>query len=111
MSAFYSCSNIVIVVFDKSNRQSFENIGNWVEEAKSRTDSNTSFMLLGSKFDLEPEVSTDEAVEKALEYEMIYFEVSLKSDVGIHEMIEVIVRDKFKKKKKLEKEKEKEEEN
>ena len=94
-SSYYRGANIVIVVFGKNNRQSFENIERWVEESKRMTDHNASFILVGSKCDLESEVSTDEAIEMGLKHGMIYTEISVKTGTGVNEMFEVIIRDQF----------------
>lgn len=98
---FYPPASIFIVVFDKSNRKSFETIESWVEEYKRITNPRTCFMLVGNKCDLEPEVATDEGIEKALQYFMMYTETSIKTGKGINEMFEVVIRDQLSKKKSL----------
>lgn len=52
-STYYKEANIVIIVFARNKRKSFES---WVRKSKGKTDHDASFMLLGSKYDLETEV-------------------------------------------------------
>ena len=52
-----------------------------------------SFIIVGNKREFGLEVSTDEAIEKALEFEMIYTEVNAKTGEGVNELFEVIIRD------------------
>ncbi len=44
--------NAAILVFDLSNRESFESISKWLEDIKQQSNSTTVIALVGSKVDL-----------------------------------------------------------
>lgn len=56
-TAYYRNSAAVIVVYDTTNRQSFENVGMWLDEAEMNiggaNPSESVFLLVGHKADLE----------------------------------------------------------
>ena len=97
---FFYCRNtkIVLIAFDKKVKKSFDNVEKWITEARRMIDETASFILVGNKCDLDAEVSTDEAIEKALEYQMHYMEVSALTGKGVNEVFEVAVRDHFQRK-------------
>lgn len=68
----------VIIVFDKSNRKSFECIEEFYNYCKDRSYSYTLFLLVGNKSDLENVVSDEEAHEKAKEWGTEYISASAK---------------------------------
>jgi len=95
-SAFYRGSDCCIVVFDVSNRKSFENIGTWMNEFKIQGEvdkpDSFPFVIFGNKCDkLDRAVSTDEAKQCCESKGLIYFETSAKDDIGIKEAFEVVV--------------------
>lgn len=56
-TAYYRNSAAVIVVYDTTNRQSFENVATWLDEAEMNiggaNPSESVFLLVGHKADLE----------------------------------------------------------
>lgn len=87
--------HILILVFDRDKRQSFENIDVWTKKAKRILGPKTIYLLVGCESELESEVSMDEAIEKALKYDMYYTEVCLKTGKGIYEMFDIVIRHTF----------------
>ena len=82
----------VILVYDITNKQSFDKISEWSEKLKSNNNK-YSCVLVGNKCDLEKkrEVTKEEGLEKSKELEMDFFETSAKEDININEMIDKIV--------------------
>ncbi|MHA1999912.1 MAG: GTP-binding protein, partial [Promethearchaeota archaeon] len=57
---YYRGAMGALLVFDVSNRESFEHLPNWIEELTSNADP-VPFVLVGNKVDLPREVSSEEA--------------------------------------------------
>ena len=74
-------SSIVFIVFDITNRKTFESIQKWIELIKS-IEKNNILVLIGNKEDLKEkrEVEKKEGEDLAKENEMSYFELSAKRD-------------------------------
>ena len=83
---------MILIVFDKGNRESFDNIDLWVENIRRSGLTNVSLMFVGNKSDLEPQVSIDEAQEKALRYQVPFIDVSSKSGDQIENLFEIMLR-------------------
>ena len=86
-------SNGIFIVFDLSNKRSFEDIDSWLDEINnSDVDSNTCVkMLIGNKLDTEKrEIDNDTANKFAEENNMKYLDVSAKDGINIVTMFEMM---------------------
>ena len=81
-----------MVVFDKSNKESFDHLDAWVQEIRRFASSNVLFIIVGNKCDLEPQVSTEEVQEKALRYQVPYIDVSSKTNEQIDNLFGIVGR-------------------
>jgi Ras-related protein Rab-6A len=77
-------SSIVFIVYDISNRSSFDNIPNWISFVKNIE--KTTMILCGNKSDLDREVNKNEAEELAQREGLIFFECSAKTNENIKNM-------------------------
>ncbi len=50
---FYRSSSLAILCYSIDNRQSFENVANWLQELRSNSVTGTKIFLIGNKSDLE----------------------------------------------------------
>jgi Ras-related protein Rab-1A len=84
-SSYYRGSHGVVIIFDVTNRKSFENIKMWLNEIRLHCDNGTKKILVGSKTDLEDkiEVSCSEALSFANRHNMKYVETSAKESKNI----------------------------
>ena len=83
----------VVIVFDVTNKVSFENIGNWLQEIKDNL-SNPNLVLFGNKADLpDRQVTEGEARKYAKKMNLEYFETSAKTKQGINEGFSYLVND------------------
>ena len=75
-SSFYQGTSGAILMYDVSNRKSFENLTLWIEEIKSFI-SNVPLVLVGNKIDLRSSktsqfISKDEGLKKAKEIDKLH---------------------------------------
>ena len=77
-------SSIVFIVYDTSNRSSFDNVLNWISFVKNIE--KTSMVLCGNKIDLNREVEKNEGEELAKKENMLFFECSAKTNDNIKNM-------------------------
>ncbi|CAG9318004.1 unnamed protein product [Blepharisma stoltei] len=82
----YKNKDIAIIVFDLSNRETFEHVDYWFSRAKNFAAKETVFALLGNKKDLVREISEEEAREKAEKWAAIYMEVSALTGENINDV-------------------------
>ena len=82
-SAYYKNSQGVILVYDISRRESFENIQNWWQELRDQGEPGIEMILVGNKADLVGErvVTVDEGRNMAREKGIFFMEVSAKTNV------------------------------
>ena len=76
----------IIVSFDVTNKKSFENIPNWLEDIKL-SNNTIPVVLFGNKCDLIDKrvVEEEEAKEFAEKNNLLYFETSAKENININE--------------------------
>jgi Ras-related protein Rab-1A len=70
-------------VFDLSNRESFDQLVNWIDLAKNYNKHAMVNFLVGNKSDLERHISEKEAIEFAESRNLIYYEASAKTSDNV----------------------------
>lgn len=80
-----------ILVYDVTNRKSYENIKNWHNEIK-KASPNISLILIGNKIDLKDEraVKLEEGNKLAEELELSYIETSAKTGENINDAFKML---------------------
>jgi len=94
-SAYYRGSNACIIVYDITNRKSFENVKYWIGELSNCLNiKNTCLLLVGNKTDLNlaRTVSINEGKEMAKEYGALFFETSVLNSSNVNEAFNEIIR-------------------
>ena len=86
-------ANIIIVVYDISNKDSFIHTDHWVNETKDLKREDAIFVLVGNKIDLEDKraVSQREAEDFAAEKGFLFHEVSAKTGEEIQELFNSVI--------------------
>ena len=88
--AYYKNSVCALIVYDITNRSSFENIISWIEDCKGQSPKSIFIFLFGNKNDLENErqVSYEEGLEFAKNNNIVFFETSAKTGKNISELFQ-----------------------
>ena len=86
-------ANIIIVVYDITNKDSFIHTEHWVNETKDLKREDAIFVLVGNKIDLEENrtVSHKEAEDFAAEKGFLFHEVSAKTGDEVQELFTSII--------------------
>eukprot|EP00826_Nyctotherus_ovalis_P031347 TRINITY_DN2503_c0_g1_i5.p1 TRINITY_DN2503_c0_g1~~TRINITY_DN2503_c0_g1_i5.p1 ORF type:complete len:202 (+),score=53.56 TRINITY_DN2503_c0_g1_i5:96-701(+) len=87
-SFYYKDSDAIILVYDITNRKSFESLNFWIEEIKSNADKDVLLTIAGNKSDAinEEKVETSEVMEFAKISNASFFLVSAKENSNVVEM-------------------------
>ena len=87
----------VVVVFDVTDRNTFNNVLRWLEEIENNFNK-VSVVLFGNKVDVDPKkrvISEEEATKFAEEKKLPYFETSAKINKNIKEGFSRVVNDAY----------------
>ena len=86
-STYYRGAQGIVVIFDVTERRSFETVRAWVEDVDKWASSGTVRILVGNKTDLHEsrQVSTEEAEQLAEELRMKYYETSARENYNVEE--------------------------
>lgn len=78
-------SSVAVVVYDVSNRSSFNNTAKWIEDVRTERDQDVVIMLVGNKTDLHErrEVTTEEGRVAAEEEGVLFIETSAKIGANV----------------------------
>ena len=73
------------MVYDITNRQSFQSVDKWIEDAKNLRDDDVLLILAGNKSDMNEhrQVSTEEGMEYAKKRGIMFFETSARTGSNI----------------------------
>ncbi len=87
-TSYYKGAQAIIVVFDITDRDSFEHVKNWMADVDKFAKEGVLRILAGNKCDLEHQrkVSKDEGKELASRYGIDYIETSAKETTNIEEL-------------------------
>ena len=81
----------VVIVFDLTKKNTFNNVVNWLKQINDNLNSNVSLVLFGNKCDIEEdkwEVNKDEVLKFAKTKNLPYFETSAKTNINIKQGFE-----------------------
>ena len=83
----YKKADAIIIIYDVTDRKSFESVNDWIVSIKSDVDPVTERLLIGNKIDLVSErtVAQEEGVKIAEKYGMPFIETSAKESLNVKE--------------------------
>mmetsp|Transcript_30272 Transcript_30272/g.36980 ORF Transcript_30272/g.36980 Transcript_30272/m.36980 type:complete len:217 (-) Transcript_30272:312-962(-) len=93
-SSYYRGAQGVVMVYDVTRRDSFENLEQWLKEVKLYSPNNGEGvvkLLVGNKIDLDRKVPREEAEDWARSQGMLFLEASAKTKLGIRQCFMEVV--------------------
>ncbi len=91
---YYKGANGIILIYDVTNLQTYENVKNWITQIREETNPNVVIYLAGNKIDIPEEervVKTEEGKEIANEYKLQFKETSAKDGINVNEVFQELV--------------------
>ena len=87
-------ADCIIIVYDITNKDSFNSLTHWLNDAKNNTIEGTIFVICGNKIDLkEKRVVTNEEIDEYIKKEnLLYVECSAQNGEGIKELFNLIAK-------------------
>ena len=96
ISEYFKIGNAFVIVYDITNKESFENIQTWIQLAKDNATKNPVYFLVGNKTDMENDgkrnVRTEDAKKFANDNKMQFFEVSALYGTNIDDLFDAIAK-------------------
>ena len=102
-NAYYKGAKGSLLVYDITNRKSFDNLDKWISDLKTNGDSSLSIVLLGNKSDLENQrqISIEEGKNKAAFFNVAFMETSALNGNNIEKAFDELISDVYKNHKEL----------
>ena len=91
---YYKGANGIILIYDISTTQTFENVKVWINQIKEEANANVIIYLVGNKIDLPKDkrtVSEEEGQKLADEYKFLFKEASAKEGTNVNEIFQELV--------------------
>ena len=94
-TAYYRGAMGILLVYDVTDEQSFQNIRTWIRNIEQHAAQNVDKVLIGNKCDMEADkqVETARAQRLADEYSIALFEASAKNNINVTEAFTHIAKD------------------
>ena len=94
-ASYYRGGNGVLVVYDITDRDSFENLNSWLIEIEKNANKNVYKLLIGNKCDLEDKrkVTYQEGKDFATSNGMQFIETSAKNDTKVKDAFELLTQE------------------
>jgi Ras-related protein Rab-11A len=97
-AAYYKGAKGALIVYDTTQKTSFENIDKWMAEIKDKSSKDMKLMIVGNKTDLKDErqVKTEEALVKAKDLEAPIMEASALDGSNVKEAFYDLLKEMYK---------------
>lgn len=94
-TSYFRGAQGIILVYDVTDRRSFESIRNWISQIQQHADVHVNKMLVGNKCDMldEKVVSTEEGQKLAKEFGIGFWECSAKNNINVEQCFVSVARD------------------
>jgi len=87
-SLYYKDASAALLVYDVTNRESFQELENWMRELKDKGEPGVKIAIAANKGDLEQIVTSEEGEKFATKHNAFFKCVSAKEDWGIKELFQ-----------------------
>ena len=98
-TAYYKGAVGALVVYDTTNKESFQNVDNWITDLRNYADKKVSVILVGNKNDLENEreVKKEQGEIKSKDYGIAFLETSALTGTNIEIAFKTLVEEVYNK--------------
>ncbi len=98
--SIYRNANGVLFIYDITNKESFNNIKNWIKDLDNIKSDDIKSIIIGNKIDLEDKriINKSDLENLANKYKMSFLEVSAKNNININEAFDLMVNEILKEK-------------
>ena len=86
--SYYRDSNCAIIVYDITDRSSFEKLGDWIRDVRNLAPPDCQLVLVGNKLDLQAQrvIKTEEAQDFADQNNLMFFEASAATGENVQKL-------------------------
>ena len=97
-NAYYKGAKGALLVYDITNKKSFDNLDKWISDLKINGDEKISIVLLGNKSDLESQrvITTEEGKNKAELFKFAFMETSALNGSNIEKAFDELIKEVYK---------------
>ena len=94
-STYYKGAKGAFIVYDITNRLTFESVDKWIQDLNLNSDKNITLLLIGNKKDLadKRDVTTEEGEEKAKSFGLAFLETSALTGENIDKVFDHILKE------------------
>ena len=91
--SYYRGAHGIILIYDVTNRKTFENIRKWINQINEETSGKTSILLIANKIDCvqSRQVTKEEGKEMAKNAGLPIFEASAKDSTNVNESFQYLI--------------------
>lgn len=91
----FNSSDGFIIVYDITNRKSYNNINNWIQQINESAPNHSKCVIFGNKSDLNEsrQVKLNEGKELTKKYNYKFFETSAKDGINLNEGFESLIKE------------------
>ena len=90
-TAYYRGVNGIILTYDVSNRETFDNIDKWIDDINKFAPPDVLILLVGNKSDTHKrQVKIEEGIEKANNLNIAFIETSAKDNINIEKAFDLL---------------------
>ena len=89
--AYYRNADCCLLVYDVSNRKTFEECSYYSQQIKERCKKDVKVILLGNKTDLKRKVSSEEGAKLALKNKYIFMETSCLKNKNVADAFQTLI--------------------
>lgn len=91
---YYKGAMGIILTYACNDKESFQNVGNWMKQIHEQSNEGVSVVLVGNKADMQNRVVTkEEGQALADSYNIKFFETSAKEDLGVKDAFFTIAKE------------------
>ena len=94
-SAYYKGAKGAFIVYDITNKSTFESVDKWIKDLNSYGDKNLTMLLIGNKSDLEDKriINKEVGEEKAKSFELGFIETSAYNGDNIDQAFDIMLKE------------------